>query len=48
LFSKVGSTFNNFFHQYLPFPLTNAQKRVLKEIRQEYGKWHTNESIAAR
>lgn len=37
LFSKVGSTFNNFFHQYLPFPLTNAQKRVLKEIRQDMG-----------
>lgn len=37
MFSKVGSTFNNFFHQYLPFPLTNAQKRVLKEIRQDMG-----------
>ncbi|MFN5055259.1 MAG: ATP-dependent DNA helicase RecG [Bacteroidota bacterium] len=37
MFSKVGSTFNNFFHQYLPFPLTNSQKRVLKEIRQDMG-----------
>lgn len=37
LFSKVGATFNNFFHQHLPFPLTNAQKRVLKEIRLDMG-----------
>ena len=35
---NVGDTFNNFFHHHLPFDLTNAQKRVLKEIRQDCGK----------
>ncbi len=33
LFGKVGELFNNFYKNYLPFELTNAQKRVLKEIR---------------
>ncbi|WP_295675048.1 ATP-dependent DNA helicase RecG [uncultured Mucilaginibacter sp.] len=33
IFQSVGDTFNNFYHHKLPFPLTNAQKRVLKEIR---------------
>lgn len=32
-FEKVGDNFNNFFNKHLPFQLTNAQKRVLKEIR---------------
>jgi len=32
-FKNVGTNFNNFYHEHLPFPLTNAQKRVLKEIR---------------
>ena len=32
-FENVGDYFNNFFHNHLPFPLTNAQKRVIKEIR---------------
>lgn len=36
-FSKVGDLFNNFFNQYLPFELTGAQKRVLKEIRKDTG-----------
>ncbi|MES2703559.1 MAG: ATP-dependent DNA helicase RecG [Bacteroidota bacterium] len=35
LFEKVGDTFNDFFREHLPFALTNAQKRVLKEIRQD-------------
>ncbi|BAU56287.1 ATP-dependent DNA helicase RecG [Mucilaginibacter gotjawali] len=35
IFQSVGDTFNNFYHHKLPFPLTNAQKRVLKEIRQD-------------
>lgn len=35
IFSVVGDTFNEFYHHKLPFPLTNAQKRVLKEIRQD-------------
>lgn len=37
LFEKVGDNFNNFFNNHLPFPLTNAQKRVLREIRQDAG-----------
>jgi len=32
-FSIVGELFNSFYKQYLPFELTTAQKRVLKEIR---------------
>ncbi|MCU0385999.1 MAG: DEAD/DEAH box helicase, partial [Flavihumibacter sp.] len=35
IFSQVGEQFNNFYHNHLPFALTNAQKRVLKEIRQD-------------
>ncbi len=33
IFSKVGENFNQFFHHQLPFELTDAQKRVVKEIR---------------
>jgi ATP-dependent DNA helicase RecG len=33
IFSSVGPYFNQFYHHKLPFELTNAQKRVLKEIR---------------
>ncbi len=36
-FEVVGENFNNFFHHYLPFPLTNAQKRVVKEVRHDTG-----------
>jgi ATP-dependent DNA helicase RecG len=36
-FDKVGSHFNAFFKDHLPFELTNAQKRVLKEIRADLG-----------
>ena len=35
LFDKVGERFNNFYKNYLPFELTNAQKNVLKEIRKD-------------
>ncbi len=35
VFAEVGEPFNVFYNQYLPFPLTGAQKRVLKEIRQD-------------
>ena len=35
-FKKVGSNFNNFF-KLLPYNLTNAQKRVIKEIRVDMG-----------
>ena len=34
-FATVGEYFNSFYHEHLPFPLTNAQKRVLKEIRMD-------------
>lgn len=37
VFNKVGDVFNTFYNQYLPFPLTNAQKRVIKEIRLDMG-----------
>ena len=37
VFPKVGEHFNNFFNQHLPFELTNAQKRVIKEIRLDMG-----------
>ena len=36
-FDKVGDYFNSFYKDYLPFELTNAQKRVLKEIRADLG-----------
>ncbi len=35
VFEKVGSFFNDFYKNHLPFNLTNAQKRVLKEIRKD-------------
>ena len=35
IFGTVGNIFNDFYEHKLPFPLTNAQKRVLKEIRQD-------------
>ena len=36
-FHKVGNYFNTFFSEHLPFNLTNAQKRVIKEIRADLG-----------
>lgn len=36
-FEKVGTYFNTFFQEHLPFELTNAQKRVIKEIRHDLG-----------
>lgn len=36
-FEKVGDLFNNFYNHHLPFALTNAQKKVLKEIRKDFG-----------
>ena len=36
-FDQVGEQFNHFFKNHLPFELTNAQKRVLKEIRADLG-----------
>ena len=37
VFSRVGDTFNTFYHDHLPFPLTEAQKRVIREIRRDMG-----------
>lgn len=36
-FDQVGVYFNTFYSNHLPFPLTGAQKRVLKEIRNDLG-----------
>lgn len=36
-FSVIGNYFNDFYNNHLPFPLTNAQKRVIKEIRIDLG-----------
>ena len=35
LFTRVGDAFNRFYREKLPFPLTGAQKRVIREIRQD-------------
>ena len=37
VFSKVGDHFNIFYKENLPFPLTEAQKRVIREIRKDMG-----------
>ena len=36
-FDQVGEVFNDFYENHLPFELTNAQKRVIKEIRNDLG-----------
>ena len=36
-FTRVGECFNRFYNEVLPFPLTGAQKRVIKEIRADMG-----------
>ena len=36
-FTRVGEYFNTFFNEHLPFELTDAQKRVIKEIRNDMG-----------
>lgn len=40
LFETVGNLFNEFYEHYLPFELTGAQKKVLKEIRRDTGTGH--------
>jgi ATP-dependent DNA helicase RecG len=40
VFEKVGDIFNNFYHNHLPFELTGAQKRVMKEIRADVARGH--------
>ena len=37
VFSRIGETFNTFYYDHLPFQLTEAQKRVIKEIRKDVG-----------
>jgi ATP-dependent DNA helicase RecG len=37
VFSHIGDYFNTFYHQHLPFSLTEAQKRVIREIRKDMG-----------
>lgn len=37
VFPTVGEYFNTFYKEYLPFELTNAQKRVVREIRSDMG-----------
>ncbi|MCR4737398.1 MAG: ATP-dependent DNA helicase RecG [Bacteroidales bacterium] len=39
-FTTVGHYFNTFYKNYLPFELTNAQKRVIREIRADLGSGH--------
>ena len=38
VFDKVGDLFNDFYKHHLPFELTGAQKRVIKEIRADTAK----------
>jgi len=40
VFQKVGDLFNAFYNEHLPFDLTNAQKRVIKEIRTDVARGH--------
>lgn len=37
IFNRIGKNFNAFYHNNLPFALTEAQKRVIREIRQDMG-----------
>ena len=40
IFSAVGERFNRFYSEKIPFPLTGAQKRVIKEIREDMRSGH--------
>ena len=40
VFPKIGSAFNTFFNENLPFELTGAQKRVMHEIREDLRSGH--------
>lgn len=37
VFQHIGKVFNDFYSKHLPFPLTEAQKRVMREIRRDLG-----------
>lgn len=46
VFEKVGELFNEFFNEHLPFELTGAQKRVMKEVRADVARgYHMNRLI---
>jgi ATP-dependent DNA helicase RecG len=46
VFEKVGELFNEFYNEHLPFDLTGAQKRVIKEIRADVARgYHMNRLI---
>ncbi len=36
VFSEVGDLFTEFYNDHIPFPLTNAQKKVIREIRRDF------------
>ena len=40
VFATVGKLFNQFYHEKLPFALTDAQKRVIREIREDMRSGH--------
>ncbi len=40
LFATVGDLFNRFYREKIPFPLTDAQKRVIREIREDMRSGH--------
>ncbi|OYT17620.1 MAG: ATP-dependent DNA helicase RecG [Bacteroidetes bacterium 4572_77] len=40
VFKEVGDHFKEFYHEHLPFTLTNAQKKVIREIRLDVGSGH--------
>ncbi|MBK9106183.1 MAG: ATP-dependent DNA helicase RecG [Saprospiraceae bacterium] len=40
VFGEVGHVFNTFYNHHLPFSLTEAQKRVMREIRKDMGSGH--------
>lgn len=39
-FTRIGEIFNAFYYKYLPFPLTEAQKRVIREIHADMSSGH--------
>ena len=48
VFEQVGDLFHKFYRENLPFELTDAQKRVMKEIRHDLGFGHPDEPITSR
>ncbi|MGQ1946928.1 ATP-dependent DNA helicase RecG [Geofilum sp. OHC36d9] len=40
IFGKIGDYFHHFYNEHLPFQLTNAQKRVIREMRHDMGSGH--------